>query len=89
VLSGHDAAQAPQDAPAEAFGVQPRLDRRTLHVGPAVSLLVAMVAFELYGIGVALYGLAAVVFVMAVLDELATTDADANDLAELERPIPS
>ncbi|HKA03317.1 MAG TPA: hypothetical protein VKD67_03280 [Acidimicrobiales bacterium] len=48
-----------------------------------------MVAFELYGIGGALYGLAAVVFVMAVLDELAPTDADAIDLAELERPIPS
>ncbi len=72
---------------AEAFLVQPRLDRRTIHIGPAVPFLVAMVAFELYGIGGALYGMAAAVFVVAVLDELAPTDADAVDLAELERPI--
>jgi predicted PurR-regulated permease PerM len=72
---------------AEAFVVQPRVDERTIRIGPAISLLVAMVAFELYGIGGALYGLAAAVFVVAVLDEVAPTDADAVDLAELERPI--
>jgi predicted PurR-regulated permease PerM len=71
----------------EAFVVQPRVDQRTIRIGPAVTLLVAMVAFELYGIGGALYGVAATVFAVAVLDELAPTDADTVDLAELERPI--
>ena len=72
---------------AEAFVVQPRVDVRSIRIGPVVSFLVAMVAFELYGIGGALYGLAVAVFVVAVLDELAPTDADTVDLAELERPI--
>ena len=39
-----------------------------------------MVAFELYGLGGALYGIAAAVFVVSVLDELAPTDADTVDL---------
>jgi predicted PurR-regulated permease PerM len=72
---------------AEAFVVQPRVDANSIRVGPAVSFLVAMVAFELYGIGGALYGLAVAVFAVAVLDELAPTDTDTVDLAELERPI--
>jgi putative heme transporter len=72
---------------AEAFLVQPRVDAHSIRIGPAISFLVAMVAFELYGIGGALYGLAVTVFVVAVLDELAPTDADTVDLAELERPI--
>ena len=50
-------------------------------------LVVAMVAFELYGLGGALYGLAIAVFAAAVLDELAPTDADSVDLGELEKPL--
>jgi len=72
---------------AEAFLVQPRVDAHSIRVGPVVSFVVAMVAFELYGIGGAVYGLAVAVFVVAVLDELAPTDADTVDLAELERPV--
>ncbi len=70
----------------EALVVQPRLDAKSIRIGPAVTFVMAMVAFELYGIGGALYGVTVVVFVVAVLDELAPTDADTVDLAELERP---
>jgi len=71
----------------EAFAVQPRLDRRSIRIGPVLPLVVAMVAFELYGLVGALYGIAAAVFVVSVLDELAPTDADIVDLGELEKPL--
>jgi predicted PurR-regulated permease PerM len=71
----------------EAFLVQPRLESASIRVGPAVTFLVAIVAFDLYGIGGALYGVAAATFVVAVLDELAPTDADTVDLSELDRPV--
>jgi len=71
----------------EAFVIQPQLDRRSIRIGPVVPLVVAMVAFELYGLGGALYGIAVAVFVAAVLDELAPTDADSVDLGELEKPL--
>jgi predicted PurR-regulated permease PerM len=71
----------------EAFAVQPQLDRRSIRIGPVLPLVVAMVAFELYGLGGALYGIAAAVLVVSVLDELAPTDADAVDLDELEKPL--
>jgi predicted PurR-regulated permease PerM len=71
----------------EAFVVQPQLDRRSIRIGPVLPLVVAMVAFELYGLGGALYGMAIAVFAAAVLDELAPTDADSVDLGELEKPL--
>jgi predicted PurR-regulated permease PerM len=71
----------------EAFAVQPRLDRRSIRIGPVLTLVVAMVAFELYGLGGALYGMAVVVFAASVGDELAPTDADTVDLGELEKPL--
>jgi predicted PurR-regulated permease PerM len=71
----------------DGFFVQPQLDRRSIRVGPVLPLVVAMVAFELYGLGGALYGMAAAVLVACVLDELAPTDADAVDLGELEKPV--
>jgi len=45
------------------------------------------VAFELYGLGGALYGIALAVFAGCLLDELAPTDADSVDLGELEKPL--
>jgi predicted PurR-regulated permease PerM len=71
----------------EAFLVQPRLDRHSIRIGPVLPLVVAMVAFELYGLGGALYGIAVVVFAASVGDELAPTDADTVDLGELEKPL--
>jgi predicted PurR-regulated permease PerM len=71
----------------EAFVVQPQLDRRSIRIGPVLPLVVAMVAFELYGLGGALYGIALAVFAGCLLDELAPTDADSVDLGELEKPL--
>ena len=59
----------------------------SIRIGPVLPLLVAMVAFELYGLGGALYGIAVAVFVASVGDELAPTDADTVDLGELEKPL--
>ncbi len=55
----------------EAYVVRPRLDRRTLRVGPALMLIVGMICFELYGLGGAVYGCAVLVFALAVLDSVA------------------
>jgi predicted PurR-regulated permease PerM len=57
-----------------------RLARRSIAVGPVITTLVAMLGVDLYGIGGALVAFALVVFLVALLDELAPTDADALDL---------
>ena len=54
----------------ETVAVQRRLNRRVLVVGPAPTLLAAIVGFEAGGVGVALLGLAFVVLVAAVFAEL-------------------
>ncbi len=58
----------------EAFVVRPRVDRATVHVGPALPALVGLLGYELYGIGGALYGAAALVFVIAWLDAIGADD---------------
>jgi predicted PurR-regulated permease PerM len=50
--------------------LQSRVERRSIHVGPFVTIAVAMVGLELYGIGGALISLIAAVAVLAVADEL-------------------
>ena len=45
-----------------------RLDPRTVRVGPALVLIVAIVGFRLYGVGGAVYAAIAVVFTLAALD---------------------
>ena len=45
-----------------------RLDPRTVRVGPALVLIVAIVGFQLYGFGGAIYAAIALVFVLALLD---------------------
>jgi predicted PurR-regulated permease PerM len=45
-----------------------RLDPRTVRVGPALVLIVAIVGFRLYNFGGAAYGAIALVFVLALLD---------------------
>ena len=68
---------------AEALVLQRRIEARSIHVGPFVSLVVAALGLELYGIGGLFGGLALVVFVLCVLDGLAPTDA--SDLPEAAR----
>jgi len=54
----------------EALWLQRRVEERSLHLGPFVTVVVAMVGLELYGIGGALIGLVAAVVAAALLDEL-------------------
>lgn len=59
----------------EALAVRRFVDRRTLHVGPAIPVIVGSVGLEVYGIGGALYGVAVAVLFLAMADAVAT-DAD-------------
>ena len=58
----------------EAFVVRARVDRRTLHVGPAVPIFVGLIAFEIYGIGAMFYGVVIAVFALAFADAAASDD---------------
>jgi len=63
---------------AEALVVNPWVVRRTLWIGPAVILIGALVGFQLYGFGGAIYGPAALVFVWAILRALPDRSAGAE-----------
>lgn len=54
----------------EALVLQRRVEERSLHVGAFVTVAVGMIGLEVYGIGGALVGLVAFVFVAATLDEV-------------------
>jgi predicted PurR-regulated permease PerM len=58
----------------ETLVLRPWIDRRTLHVGPAIPVIVAAIGIEVYGIGGALYGAALVVLGLAMADAGAATD---------------
>ncbi|HMQ25171.1 MAG TPA: AI-2E family transporter [Acidimicrobiales bacterium] len=68
---------------AEVFVVQRRIEHRSIHVGPFVSLVVAALGLELYGVGGLFGGLALVVFALCVLDGLAPSDS--SDLPDAAR----
>lgn len=69
---------------AEVLLLQRRIEARSVHVGPFISLVVAALGLELYGIGGLFGGLALTVFVLCVLDGLAPTDeSDLLDAAEV------
>ena len=52
----------------EAAVVRPRVDPRTVRLGPTIALVVALLGFELYGVGGAVYGVALAVVGLAALD---------------------
>jgi predicted PurR-regulated permease PerM len=54
----------------ESFVLEPALERRTLRVGPFLTLAGGFAGLELYGIGGALMAVLVITVVMAVLDEL-------------------
>jgi len=54
----------------ETLYLQGQVERRSLHIGPFVTVAVAMVGLELYGIGGALMALVVTVVVAAIADEL-------------------
>lgn len=55
---------------------RPFVDPRSVHVGPAVPIIVATIGFGLYGLGGAMYATILAVFGLALLDELAPVDDD-------------
>ena len=54
--------------------VQPRIDRRSLHMGPVMSLVAMMVGLEAYGFGGMIVALVVTVFAAALLREMAPDD---------------
>jgi predicted PurR-regulated permease PerM len=65
----------------EALVVRRRVDPRTVRVGPAIPIIVALVGFELYGFGGGLYALALSVIALAALDTAGRLRGDAEALA--------
>lgn len=61
--------------------VRKRVDRMSVHVGPALPAIVALLGWEIYGIGGAVYGAAVLVFVIAWLDAAGIDDAPELDPA--------
>jgi predicted PurR-regulated permease PerM len=75
---------------AEVLLVQRRLEARSMHVGPALTLLAAMAGLELYGVGGLVVSVVVVVFAAAIAHELAPHDtsdllAAADDLLPGDR----
>lgn len=74
VASGLDVALAAVVAVAlqvvEVLWWRRRVDERTLHVGPAVPVVVAILGYGIYGIGGALYGCVLAVLGLAIADQL-------------------
>jgi len=60
----------------EVVYLQRRVERVSLHIGPFVTIAVAMVGLELYGIGGSLVALVAVVVLAATLDEVVASPAE-------------
>lgn len=52
----------------EVVIVRPFLDRHAVRVGPTVPTIVGLLAFELYGVGGAIYGVALAMLALAALD---------------------
>ena len=69
----------------DGFVVQPRIDTRTLRVGPAAPLIVALLGWELYGLGGAIYGIALLVLLLA-LARAVSTDDDGTDVVVANMP---
>lgn len=62
----------------ESTVMQKRVERRSIHIGPFVTIAVGMVGLELYGIGGALVSLVAVVAALAAADEVVDAAAVAS-----------
>jgi predicted PurR-regulated permease PerM len=52
----------------EALVVRRRVDGRTLHVGPALPLIVALIGWDIYGLGGAIYGVLLLILAFAFAD---------------------
>ena len=69
----------------EAMWWRRRVDERSIHVGPAVPIVVAILGFGIYGIGGALYGCVLAVLVLALADGLRPGESIPTPLDELRQ----
>ncbi|MET0908893.1 MAG: AI-2E family transporter, partial [Ilumatobacteraceae bacterium] len=60
----------------EAAVVRPIVDARTVRVGPTIPIIVALLGFELYGVGGAIYSIALAVIALAALDAVGRLRGD-------------
>ncbi len=68
---------------AEIQVLRPRITRASLYVGPALALVAALIGFDLYGVGGAVYAFAVLVFLLALQDAVAMPSvADLDDKAD-------
>lgn len=62
--------------------VRPRVDHASgMHLGPALPAIVALVAYQLYGYGGAVFGVIGLVFLIAWLDSVGFDDSPADEPA--------
>jgi predicted PurR-regulated permease PerM len=68
----------------DSFWLRRRISLHSVHIGLLVPWVVALVAYEVYGVGGAAYGLALAVFGLAILDELARRSQEAEAALAVE-----
>lgn len=77
---------------AEAYQWRPRIDRRSLYVGPAIPVVVGVIGYSINGFNGAIVAIIVAVFALAVADDVATDDIVPTPLdgySEPTRPAPS
>lgn len=65
----------------DAVVVMPRIEARSIHVGPALPLIVGLLGWAVYGFGGAVYGVAAMVMLLALAHAVSTEDDGADVVA--------
>ena len=68
----------------EALVIRPRVDRRTIRVGPTLILVGNLVGFDLYGVGGAIYTTALLVFLWAAVQAMPDRSADRAPSADAQ-----
>jgi predicted PurR-regulated permease PerM len=58
----------------EALVLRPRIDSRSLRVGPALPTIVVLIGWQLYGLGGAIYGVVVLIGLLALADAAASDD---------------
>jgi predicted PurR-regulated permease PerM len=61
----------------EALVLRPRIDGRSLRVGPALPTIVVLIGWQLYGLGGAVYGVVVLIGLLALADAAASEDEPA------------
>jgi predicted PurR-regulated permease PerM len=61
----------------EALVLRPRIDGRSLRVGPALPTIVVLIGWQLYGLGGAVYGVVVLIGLLALADAAASDDEPA------------